>query len=308
LGATSAATGAVLFAAALSLDTFVQFAATQLRAAGLFFHDWATAIAPRILALIIVVPVVLSLPEPRMVGFAWLCSAIASSAIAVWILWSQIAPGPPSVAGATRLLRRAWPIGGSIVVSMLYTRVAIFIIQALRSSQEVAIYAIALRLVEPLYLIPAAMTAIFYPAYARNAPSRPEAAHAQMLRGILAAAAAAVVGYAGLAILGRPVTVLFFGDFFAASGELLRLLGLVVIPGFISFLLNQALIARGLARYNLVVMFGLLVVSIIANWIAIGAVGIYGAGFVAIGIELLLLAALALRAWRPRAPTPHEPG
>lgn len=311
LGGTSAAAGAVLVAAALSLDTFVQFAAAQLRAVGLFFHDWATAVAPRVLGLIIIVPVVLSLPEPRMVGFAWLCSAIASSAFAGWMLWSQIPPGEPSRAAARQLLRRAWPIGGSIVASMLYTRVAIFLIQALRSSEDVAAYAIAMRLIEPMYLVPAALTAVLYPAYAQNAPDRPGAANAQLLRAIAAAVAAAAVGYAGLTILGRPVSVLLFGEFFAASGELLPVLGLVLFPGFVSFLLNQALIARGLARYNLVVMLGLLVVSVVANTIAIESSGIAGAAVVAVGVELLLLLALAIRTWRPRGASKvlaDEPG
>lgn len=298
LGATSAAAGAVLVAAALSLDTFVQFAAAQLRAAGLFLQDWAAAIAPRVLGLIIIVPVALSLPEPRMLGFAWLCSAIASSAIAVWILWSHIPPSKPTFAAGRELLKRAWPIGGSIVVSMLYTRVGIFLIEALRSSEDVAVYAIALRLVEPLYLIPAALAAVFYPAYARNAPNRPEAAHAQLRRAILVAAGSSAIAYLGVAVLGPPLSVLFFGDFFAASGELLQVLGLVVVPGFISFVLNHALIARGMARYSLAVMLGLLVVSSVASWIAIGEWGIWGAAAVAVGMEGLLLIALAIRATR----------
>ena len=295
LGGTSAAAGAVLLAAAFSLDTFVQFSATQLRAAGAFVLDWTTAVIPRLLGLLIVVPVVLSLPEPRMVGFAWLVASLASGGIGVWILATQVPPRGPSLAVARNLVARAWPIGASILVSMLYTRVAIFILEGVRSSQEVAAYAVAVRMTDPLYLIPAAMSAIFYPAYVKNAKSRPEAARAQLMRAILGAAAAAAVCYAGLAVLGRPAASLLFGDFFALSGELVALLGLILVPGFISFLLNQALIARGLARYNLFVMGGLLVVSLVANWWAISNYGIWGAAAVAVGIEWLLLIALSLR-------------
>jgi O-antigen/teichoic acid export membrane protein len=295
LGGTSAAAGAVLLAVAFSLDTFVQFSATQLRAAGAFVLDWTTAVIPRLLGLLIVVPVVLSLPEPRMVGFAWLIASLASGGIGVWILASQVPPRSPSLAVARNLVARAWPIGASILVSMLYTRVAIFILEGVRSSQEVAAYAVAVRMTDPLYLIPAAMSAIFYPAYVKNARSRPQAARAQLMRAIIGAAAAAAVCYAGLAILGRPVAALLFGDFFELSGQLVALLGLILIPGFISFLLNQALIARGLARYNLFVMGGLLVVSLIANWWAISLYGIWGAAAVAVAIEWLLLVALSLR-------------
>ena len=295
LGGTSAAAGAVLLAAAFSLDTFVQFSATQLRAVGAFLLDWTVAVIPRFLGLIIVVPVVLSLPEPRMVGFSWLVAALASSGIALWILASQVPPRAPSTELARSLLARAWPIGASIVVSMLYTRVAIFLLEGLRTSQEVAAYAVALRLIEPLYLIPAALTAVLYPAYAKNAGPRPEAARAQLLRVGFAVTAAAITCYAGLALLGRPVAALFFGDFFAVSGELVGVLGLVLIPGFISFVLNQALIARGMARYNLLVMGGLLVISLVGNWWAISAAGIWGAAAVAVVVEWLLLSALTAR-------------
>lgn len=295
LGATPAAGGAALLAAALSLDTFVQFATMQLRALFAFRLDWVCTLLPRALSLAVVVPVVVWRPDPVLVGLAWLAAAAAGAAAATAVLRSQLAPGMPSGAIARDLLARSWPIGLSIVISMLYTRVAIFLLQGIRGSEDVAEYAVALRFLEPMYLVPAAMTAVFYPAYARTLAEAPSAAGDVLGRWAGALAVSGVAAYAGLALFGVPLAVLFFGPTFEQSGELLRVLGLVLVPGYVSFLLNQALIARGQARYNLVVMAGLLVVSLTVNAWVIGAHGPWGAAAVAVVVELLLLVALASR-------------
>jgi PST family polysaccharide transporter len=298
LGADPAAAGAALVAAAFALDSFVQFSATTLRAANAFWQDWLVAVAPRMASVFFVIPVALTLPEPRMIGFAWLTASFLSAGFAVLLMGSQLAIGPPEGAVARQLLKRAWPIGASIVVGMAYTRLGLFMLEALRSSSEVAIYAVASRLVEPTYLIPAAGAAIFYPSYARTLHERPRVAAKQLARWLVTMAGIGASAYLVLMLLGQTISSVLFGEFFAASGELLRLLALVIIPGFVSYLLNQALIARGHARYNLVVMATLLALSFIGNLWAVNEFGTWGAAGVAVGIELLLLVALLHRTIR----------
>ncbi|MDP9271398.1 MAG: polysaccharide biosynthesis C-terminal domain-containing protein [Chloroflexota bacterium] len=292
LGADSAAAGAALVAAAFALDSFVQFCATTLRAANAFWHDWLVSVTPRLFAVFFVVPVALSLPEPRMIGFAWLTASVISAITAIVVLGSQLGIGAPQFAVAKDLLRRSWPIGASIVVGMAYTRMGLYMLEAFRSSQDVAIYGIAGRLTDPTYLIPAAGAAIFYPSYTRTLHERPNVAEKQLRRWILAITGIALATYLLLAVFGEFVARILFGDTFAASGLLLRVLALVIVPGFISYILNQALIARGQARYNLIVMATLLTLSVIGNLWAVPAFGIWGAAWVAVGIEILLLAAL----------------
>jgi O-antigen/teichoic acid export membrane protein len=299
LGADPAAAGAALVAAAFALDSFVQFCATTLRAANAFWHDWVVSVTPRLFAVFFVVPVALSLPEPRMIGFAWFTAAFISALIAVVVLASQLGIRGPRLAVAKDLLRRSWPIGASIVVGMAYTRMGLFMLEAFRSSQDVAIYGIAGRLTDPTYLIPAAGAAIFYPSYTRTLHERPNIAGRQLRRWILAISAIAIATYLLLAVFGEFVARILFGDTFTDSGLVLRVLALVIVPGFVSYLLNQALIARGQARYNLIVMGGLLALSILGNLWAVPAFGIWGAAWVSVGIEVLLLAALLQPILRP---------
>lgn len=295
LGATPAAAGAVLIAIALSLDTYIQFAAAQFRAIGAYRLDWLTTLVPRVLSVLIVLPVVLSVPEPTVVGLAWLAAATVAAVTSLFMLRRRFTPQRPSRRVAVQLLARSWPIGASIVISMLYTRAAIFLLEGLRTSEDVAVYVVAMRLTEPMYVLPAAMTAVFYPGYARIVAESESAAAGMLSRWGVMSGGVGAIAFLGLAIFGVPVTEALFGDAYRSSGELLRLLGLVVVPGFMSFLLNQALIARGYARYTLVVMTTLLVFSVAANVWAIERYGVTGAAAVAVVVEVLLLAALAER-------------
>jgi O-antigen/teichoic acid export membrane protein len=305
LGATPAAAASALIAVALSLDTFVQFATMQLRAVFDFRLDWVTALVPRALTVAVVTPVAVTLGDPVAVGAAWMLAAAASAAVAISIVNQRLRPSAPSAAVLRDLLGRAWPIGASVVLSMLYTRVAIFLLQVLSSSEEVAEYAVALRFLEPMYVVPAAMTAVFYPVISRSLADAPRAAPGVLRRWTGAAGALGAAAYLGLAMLGAPLIVLLFGPGYAPSGELLRVLGLVLVPGFVSFLLNQALIARDQARYNLAVMAALLVISVVGNVIAITAFGTWGAAIVAVIVELVLVVALWLRVTRAIPRTAH---
>jgi O-antigen/teichoic acid export membrane protein len=305
LGATPAAAGSALIAVALSLDTFVQFATMQLRAVFDFRLDWVTALLPRALTVAVVTPVALVIGAPVAVGAAWLFAATAGAAAAMMIVRQRLRPTAPRMAVLRELLRRSWPIGASVVLSMLYTRVAIFLLQAIGSSEDVAEYAVALRFLEPMYVVPAAMTAVFYPVFSRSLADSPATADGTLRRWAGAAGALGVAGYAGLAVLGAPLIVLLLGPEYGSSGELLRVLGLALVPGFVSFLLNQALIARGQARYNLGVMAVLLVVSVVGNALAITAFGTWGAACMAVVVELALVVALWLRVARAMPRTFH---
>jgi O-antigen/teichoic acid export membrane protein len=295
LGSDDAAAGAALVAAAVALDTFIQFSATTLRAASAFWQDWLTAVVPRAIAAAFVIPVALAVADPRLIGAAWLSAAALSAGIAMLLLRSQLAIGSPDAEVVRELLRRSWPIGASIVVGMAYTRVGLFTLEALKSSSEVAVYAVASRMVEPAYLLPAAGTAIFYPSYTRTLHEQPGSAPAQLIRWLVAMAAIGAAAYLLLAVAGPLIASLLFGEFYTASGELLRLLGLVLVPGFVSYVLNQALIARGQARYNLLVMSALLVFAVITSIWAVSAFGTWGAASVAVAVEILLFAALVRR-------------
>ena len=295
LGGDGAALGGTLVAAAFALDSFVQFSAMSLRAAGAFTRDWVVLVVPRAAAVSIVVPAALGLSEPVPIGAAWLLAGSTGAVFAVALLASRLPIARPDRALSGDLFRRSWPIGASILAGMVYTRIGILALEVQRSSAEVAVYAVAYRLAEPTYMLPAAAAAIFYPSHARTLTERPASANAQLRRWTAAMGIGGLGVYVVLALTGPMLTSLLFGPFYVASGQLLAVLAFVVVPGFISYVLNQALVARGDARYNLVVMALLVVLSAVGNIVAVSAFGVWGAAGTAVAIEVVLLVALVAR-------------
>ena len=62
------------------------------------------------------------------------------------------------------VVRRAIPLGAAIVLSVAYTRTAVFVIDALEGPDAVGAYGVAMKLTEPLAILPAALLAAVFPA------------------------------------------------------------------------------------------------------------------------------------------------
>jgi len=80
---------------------------------------------------------------------------------------------PGSTPVGARMVRDVVPIGIGIVLSALYFRIDIFLIEIWRGTGPVALYNAVFRLVEALRLFPAAVLAVALPALCRTASVRP---------------------------------------------------------------------------------------------------------------------------------------
>ena len=70
--------------------------------------------------------------------------------------------------------------------------------------------------------------AIFFPSYSQTLSDDPGSAERQLRRWLIAVAGVGLVTYAALAVGGQLAARLLFGDSFAASGDVLAVLGLPV--------------------------------------------------------------------------------
>ena len=68
----------------------------------------------------------------------------------------------------SEVVRRAIPLGAAIVLSVAYTRTAVFVLDALEGPDAVGTYGVALKLTEPLAILPAALLAAVFPAIVRR--------------------------------------------------------------------------------------------------------------------------------------------
>src|SRR5262249_23021188 len=122
--------------------------------------------------------------------------------------------GGRSTAGATRraasaaparlrlwpvFRREIWPIGAGVVLSAVYFRVDVFLVQRWAGTEAVGLYNAAFRLVDALRLFPAAVIAVVLPSLCRASDLRPLARAAAPVT--LSAAAVAAVLWMGADVL-----------------------------------------------------------------------------------------------------------
>ena len=97
----------------------------------------------------------------------------------------------------TTFRRDVWPIGAGIVLSALYFRIDVFLVQLWSGTEAVARYNAVFRLVEALRLFPAAVLAVALPSLCRAGDLRPLTRVAVPTTAAAAAAAAALWAASG---------------------------------------------------------------------------------------------------------------
>ena len=188
------------------------------------------------------------------------------------------------------LLRQALPLGGAILLSLLYTRTSIFLLDALSSSAVVGEYGVALRLTEPLALIPAAIMAAVFPALAHTMTQESYAATRPLrLRTIGFLALCGSLIAAGGLLLAPWLIHFLYGSQYAGSTAALQILALATLPMFINYALTHFLVARRQQRLNLIFNAIIFVINLILCWWLIPRFGPSGAAFATVLSETLLL-------------------
>jgi O-antigen/teichoic acid export membrane protein len=221
-----------------------------------------------------------------------------SVAALLGLLWLRARFFKPRLAWAParwwRLLREAAPLGGAIVLSVAYTRTAVFLLDYLQGSSAVGLYGVAQKLTEPLAILPAALMAAVFPAFAQGL------AQGDGRAGWLGRRAVALLALAGAGValaggFGGPwlIEVLYGGQYRGAEPAL-QILAVAVLFSFVNYALTHFLIAWGRQRLNLLfngllfVLNGALCLSLIPRF------GLAGAAVGGLASEVLLF---ALCAW-----------
>jgi len=199
-------------------------------------------------------------------------------------------------AGVGQVLRQSWPLAVNGGLALLSLRVELFLLFALRGAWEAGLFAAALKVVESLSGIPAAVAAGAMPALTREALRGPAGSGSSTARSRTAVTVAllAVPAAAGVALLATGIAAIL-GPGYAGSAGPLRLLAPALVALFMNVVLLHCLIAAGRAewlprltavRLALAAALGALLVPV---WGAAGG----ALGFLAAEATLLVLAARA---------------
>lgn len=228
---------------------------------------------------------------------AYLCGAIGTVAIGYGLLASHgVRPTwPGGVSRLGSLLVEAGPLGCALVLSMAYSRTGVFVLDAVHGAQAVGIYGVALKLTEPLAIVPAALLASLFPAVAREVAGGRDASTLRRSALFLLSGIAIVVAAAGV-VAGPWLVSVLYGPPYAAAGRPLQVLAVATVPVFLNYALTHYLIAEGRERRFLASVATMFVVNFALCLAWIPRYGPTGAALAALTAEGVLF----LLCWRAR--------
>jgi O-antigen/teichoic acid export membrane protein len=203
---------------------------------------------------------------------------------------------------AAEVLRDVAPIGAGIMLSALYFRIDVFLIEAWSGGRALALYNAVFRLIEALRLFPAALLAVALPALCRATDLR---LATRMSAGLTAFAA--IVSVAVWLTAGWAVPFVY-GPSYADAVPALRILAIAFPLMSLNYALTTQLIGWDGHRAYAVICGAALVFNVALNARLIPAWSIVGAAWSTVWTEVVLsagcLAALSLRASRAQLSTP----
>jgi len=190
------------------------------------------------------------------------------------------------------------PIGAAVVLSALYFRIDVFLLEAWQGTQTVGLYNAVFRLIEALRLFPAALVAVMLPTLVRATGPAP------LLRmaAALTAFGAVVAVAAGLA--AGALIPLLYGDAFAEGVPAFRILAMAFPLMSLNYALTHQVIGWNGHRAYAVLCLGALVFNVALNARLIPLWSLNGAAWSTLATEGLLTAGCAAILARARSRKP----
>jgi O-antigen/teichoic acid export membrane protein len=184
-----------------------------------------------------------------------------------------------------------FPIGAGIVLSALYFRIDVFLVQRWSGTEAVALYNAVFRLIEALRLFPAAVLAVMLPAVLRATDTQP------LRRVSLAVLAFAAPATVVLYLTAGWTVPLIYGAGYAAAVPAFRILALCVPSFSLNYVLTHQLIGWDGQRSYAVVCAVALAGNLALNARLIPALSIEGAAWATLWTEAILTVGCGLALW-----------
>jgi O-antigen/teichoic acid export membrane protein len=239
--------------------------------------------------------------DVRVLALALLLPALASAAWSLWFARRLAGPAEidrlgesaePSIAVEFR--RDVFPVGAGIVLSAIYFRVDVLLVEMWAGIEAVGRYNAVFRLIDALRLFPAAVLAVQLPMLCRAVDWRPVARVSASVTGFAMAATALVWASAGWLV------PLAYGDRYAAAVPAFRILALSFPLMSLNFALTHQLIGWDRQRAYAAICGAALVANLALNAWLIPSLSIDGAAWATLGTEVFLTLACAAALVKPR--------
>lgn len=186
---------------------------------------------------------------------------------------------------AIDIIREAFPIGISNIMTMIYLMLGSLILFQLKSASEVGYYALAFRLITSLRIIPEAMMHSLFPFLAKAHLEEPlrirNIFETAMRYGAFLAFPIAI----GTMVVAPSLVVLMGGSDFKPAATALSILIWATFLSFFNIILRFTFNAISLQRYNMWVAMSMVFVSVISAFLLIPRYGFIGASYTLVFAE-----------------------
>lgn len=199
----------------------------------------------------------------------------------------------PSREATMRLARVGLPVGLSGLLVLAYARIDQLLVFAIAGSTAAGLYGAEYRIVEQAHLIPVSVMTTLMPILAAAWTVNRERA---LRISWLAAEYLTVASLGGLAVslvVARPLTVLLYGEDFAAAAPALPVLAGAFVFICFGYLTGNLVLIAGLQRRLVAIGLIGLVVNIVGNVVLIPAWGFMGAAWMTLATEAVVVIATA---------------
>jgi O-antigen/teichoic acid export membrane protein len=222
-------------------------------------------------------------PEVVMLALAMLLPAAATLAFSLRRAFALASEGSSNGAVPPQaFLTDVMPIGLGIVLSALYFRIDVFLVELWKGIEAVGAYNAVFRLVEALRLFPAAVLAVMLPSLCRASNMKPLSMVALAVTGFAVAVSAV------LWLLADRIVPLVYGQPYAAAAPAFRILLLSFPLMSLNYALTHQLVGwNGQRAYALIAGIAL-VFNVALNAKLIPAMSIDGAAWSTLLTEALL--------------------
>lgn len=280
------------FAACYACTSLVEFLNYFYRGLSRSDIESTLTIAQRAATLLLAVAVLVWRPSVTLLALAMLIPAAIALLTSINIAFRLAAPHAPRLRpdGGT-FARDVFPIGLGIVLSAIYFRIDVLLVEYWAGTEAVARYNAVFRVIDALRLFPAAVMAVVLPAFCTARTVKP------LVRMAALVTAASIVAAVVLWTAGGRLVPFLFGQPFAAAVPAFQVLALAFPLLSLNLALTHQLVAWNRQREYAAVCAAALAVNLALNFWLIPGMSIDGAAWATVGTELCVTGGCVAALW-----------
>jgi O-antigen/teichoic acid export membrane protein len=248
-----------------------------------------------------------------MVGAAYLVTFVSSLALSTYLFRRNVGPFRPAFSRAAwaPMMREAVPFLTFSILSLIWTRVDIYLLTTYRAPAEVGWYNAALRVVEAQIFIPVAILGSVFPVLSRLQGWSPAEFNRILAKNFVFLLGIGLLIAGGTYLFAGPIISILFGDGYRDSAVILRIFAPMIVFSFLNYLSSGALIAMGRELLTTLTLALGAVVSVALGFAFIPRSGAEAAGWIKVVTEVVTFAFQGtLLVWmvvKARAAAAHQP-